>query len=320
MPAYASQYGCCVLAMALNKYVYVGVNTSDLCGGISVAGELRGSAKSAHQLRTPILREALLSYGIETGLTVVSIGDVPPRTGLGSSGAFTVALIYALRTLMGIKASPSSVAEEAFHIERNLAVQPVGWQDHYMASFGGLSCIEMEPSGPPVVSRVRVPPDLIQRFEECVLLFYTRIKRDSREILSRQDDATTVNDHVTVSSLHETKSVGERIRQALESGDLEAFGELLQEHWAAKKRRSESVSSDRIDDWYETALANGAVGGKVIGAGGGGFLLFYCRPGFQNRLRAALSAKGLREVLYHFEPKGVLLLGDDSSDRVSTDE
>jgi D-glycero-alpha-D-manno-heptose-7-phosphate kinase len=190
----------------------------------------------------------------------------------------------------------------------NLAGHPVGKHDHYLAAFGGLTCLDIQPDGRVHVSPLDVSITTVEEFRSTVLLFYTGVTRSSSDILEAQKQDTQQGDPMVVDSLHRTKELGYRIKEALEQGDLERFGLLLDEHWQNKKRRSSKISDPQIDQWYEIAMKSGALGGKIMGAGGGGFFMFYCPNNRKARLRQALAAAGLREMPYDFDFEGAKVM------------
>jgi D-glycero-alpha-D-manno-heptose-7-phosphate kinase len=255
-----------------------------------------------------LVRPALKVLNLNGSLEIVSMADIPAGTGLGSSGTYLVALLAALYELKREKVPTQALAEQACHIEMNLAGHPVGKHDHYLAAFGGITCLDIETDGRVRVSPLDVSITTVEEFRSTVLLFYTGVTRSSSDILEAQKQDTQQGDSMVVDSLHRTKELGYRIKAALEQGDLERFGLLLDEHWQNKKRRSGKISDPNIDRWYEMAQENGALGGKIMGAGGGGFFMFYCPNNRKARLRQALAAAGLREMPYDFDFEGAKVM------------
>jgi D-glycero-alpha-D-manno-heptose-7-phosphate kinase len=254
------------------------------------------------------VRPALKCLGLSGSLEIVSMADVPAGTGLGSSGTYLVALLCALYELRRDKVPLQALAEQACHIEMDLAGHPVGKHDHYLAAFGGFTCLDIHRDGKVVVSPLDISLTTVEDFRACVLLFYTGITRSSTNILEEQKHATLQGEGTIVDSLHRTRELGYAVKEALEQGDLERFGTLLDEHWQNKKRRSAKISDPTIDRSYEAARANGALGGKIMGAGGGGFFMFYCPNNHKARLRKAMAAEGLREMSYDFDFEGAKVL------------
>jgi D-glycero-alpha-D-manno-heptose-7-phosphate kinase len=259
------------------------------------------------QIEHPIFREALKLTGV-TGpyLEIVSLSDIPAGTGLGSSGSFTTALLRALYALNKAFVPPQELAEQACHIEIDLLREPVGKQDQYISSFGGIACFRFLPDDRVIVEPLRIPPEALANLEDNLLLFFTGWSRSASEILRDQDSRTRRNRSEMLENLHITKQLGMQSRDALLAGDLRQFAELMHIHWEHKKNRSPGMSNSHIDQLYELARANGALGGKVIGAGGGGFLMFYTED--KTRLRHAMREAGLREVRARFDFAGTTVV------------
>jgi D-glycero-alpha-D-manno-heptose-7-phosphate kinase len=236
------------------------------------------------------------------------MADVPDGTGLGSSGSYLVSLLTALHELKREKISTQALAEEACHIEIDLAQHPVGKQDQYLAAFGGITHLDIEQDGKVKIAPSSTSLHTAEALRSRLLLFFTGISRSSREILLDQQEKTRQGNSTVIESLHYIKELGHRIKEALEEGEVDRFGLLLDGHWQAKKRLSSKVSDGRIDRWYDLAKANGAIGGKVAGAGGGGFLMLYCPGASKQRVRAAMTAEGLHEMSYDFDFEGAKVL------------
>jgi D-glycero-alpha-D-manno-heptose-7-phosphate kinase len=261
------------------------------------------------EVQHTLAREGLRHFGIINGIEIVSIADVPAGTGLGSSSCYLVGLLNALHTLFHDQATPQKLAEEACHIELEVLNKPIGKQDQYMAAFGGLTELDIRRDGKVCVSRMDLDVDLLESLEGNILMFFTNEIRDATAILKKQDDATRIKDRVVVKSLREIKDIGFEIRDAISRGNLRRFGELLDVHWQLKKRLSEGISNPQIDAWYELARQNGAIGGKISGAGGGGFLMLYCEAN-KTCLRNAMRAAGLRELKFRFDFEGSKVVFD----------
>jgi D-glycero-alpha-D-manno-heptose-7-phosphate kinase len=308
LPSYYSQYGGFVLSAAINKYLYIYVNRPAADDLIRVKYSKYEQVMTPDEIQHDLVRPALKLLHLSGGLEIASMSDVPAGTGLGSSGTYLVGLLAALYEFKREKIPTQALAEQACHIEMDLAKHPVGKHDHYLAAFGGITCLDIETNGLVKVSPLNISVTTVDEFRSSVLLFYTGILRSSTDILQAQKDDTHKGSAATVESLHRTKELGYQVKEALEKGDLERFGLLLDEHWQNKKRRSDKISNPDIDRWYELARANGAVGGKIIGAGGGGFFMFYCPPRRKGALRKALAAAGLREMPYDFDYEGAKIL------------
>lgn len=308
LPSYYSRYGGFVLSAAINKHVYIHVNRPAADDYIRVKYSRYEQVKCPEEVQHDLVRPALQFLGVGASLEITSMADVPAGTGLGSSGTYLVALLTGLYELKREKVPTQALAERACYIEMELAQHPVGKHDHYLAAFGGIPCLEIGTDGGVKVSPLNISDSTAEEFCSSVLLYYTGITRASSDILSEQELGTVDGDEQVLESLHRTKELGYRIKEALEEGDLERFGLLLDEHWQNKKRRSRKVSDSRIDAWYELAQANGAVGGKIMGAGGGGFFMFCCPNNHKSKLRKALTGTGLREMPYDFDFEGAKVM------------
>lgn len=306
LPSFSRREGGALVAAAIDKYVYVTLHRTFEPGLIVKYSSVERAA-SRDEIRHPIVREAFRLLGIdETDLEVASMADIPAGTGLGSSGSFTTALLAALHAFRGRDVSPAQLAEEASEIEMVRLAEPVGRQDPCIAAHGGVTAFEFAPDDQVTVAPLPLSRDAWARLEEGLVLYFTGYSRSASAVLKEQNDRSRTDDPVMLENLRVVKEIGQRSRAVLEAGDVEGLGRLMHEHWEWKKKRSSAMSNGSIDGWYELALGNGALGGKLVGAGGGGFLLFCCvdRP----RLRAALDGAGLREVPFRFEREGTKVL------------
>jgi len=308
LSSYYSRHGGFVLSAGIDKYVYIQLNTLKVEDFIRVKYSRTERVDDPSQIQHPLLREALLHTQTRGGLEISAMADVPGRTGMGSSGAFTVALLAALRAHQRQQLPRQDLAEEAHYVETVRACQPAGKHDHYLAAFGGLTCLEIAPDGRVEVSPLRISNHTLEELRNSMVLFFTGIERESFDILSQQQADTQRGDGRVVDSLHEVKRLGYQIKAALEQGELDRFGLLLDEHWQLKKRRSSQMSNPRIDRWYELGRGAGALGGKILGAGGGGFLMFYCPAQHRLQLRRQMAGEGLREVNFQFDMEGAKVL------------
>ena len=308
LPSYYSQYGGFIMSAAINKYVYIYVNRPSADDLIRVKYSRYEQVQSVDEIQHDLVRPALKLLNLNGTIEIVSMADVPGGTGLGSSGSYLVALLAALFELKREKVPTQALAEMAVHIEMDLAAHPVGKHDHYLAAFGGITCLDIKRDGKVRVVPLDISITTTEELRSNTLLFFTGITRPSRDILQDQKDDTRRADPTVVESLHCTKELGYRVKAALEEGDLERFGRLLDEHWQNKKRRSGKISSPQIDRWYDVARESGALGGKVIGAGGGGFLMLYCPNSAKAAVRRALSAAGPREMPFDFDFEGAKVL------------
>ena len=295
LPSYYSRYGGFIVSAAINRYVYIMLNRR-FEDSVRVSYSQTEIAACADQVEHPIVREALKFVGVDNNLEIVSIADLPANTGLGSSCSFTVGLLNALHTLKREQVPLDELAEEACHLEIEKLGEPIGKQDQYMAAFGGITCLEIDREGGVRHSALNLREDVVQELETNTMVFYTGIQRRASEVLSSQSRAAEENDERVVNALHLIKDLGHEIKDALEQGDLDRFGWLLDEHWQVKKELSGRVTTPEIDAWYAAAKANGALGGKIMGAGGGGFFMFYCPNGKKQQLRESLTSQGLKEL------------------------
>lgn len=308
LPSYYSHYGGFILSGAIDKYVYIYTNRPAADDLLRIKYSRYEEVSRVDEIQHDLVRPALKLLNLNTSLEIVSMADVPAGTGLGSSGSYLVALLTALYALKRGQVPTQVLAEQACHIEMNLANHPVGKHDHYLAAFGGITCLDIDPDGTVHVSPLSISRSTMEELRNCILLFYTGIIRRSRDILQDQQVDTQRGDTIVVDSLHRTKELGYRVKEALDKGDLERFGLLLDEHWQNKKRRSGRISRPEIDRWYDTAKQNGALGGKIMGAGGGGFFMFYCPNNHKARLRQTMAAEGLREMPFDFDFEGAKVL------------
>src|ERR1700758_634878 len=274
LPSFYSEHGGFVLAVAIDKYMFLNVNTPIVDDKIRVRYTSSEMVDHVDEVQHTLAREALRHFGVASGIEIVSIADIPAGTGVGSSSSYLVGLLNAMHALLQDQATPQKLAEEACHIELDILKKPIGKQDQYMAAFGGLTILDITQDGKVKVSRLNLSMDLVEALEQNIVLFYTHDIRDATTILRKQDDATRRNDQTVVGSLREIKDIGIEICSAITKGNLHRFGELMDIHWESKKRLSKGVTNPQIDSWYELAKSNGAVGGKITGAGGGGFLMF----------------------------------------------
>jgi D-glycero-alpha-D-manno-heptose-7-phosphate kinase len=310
LPSYYSQYGGFVLSAAINKYVYISVNRPQVDDLIRVKYSKSETVRDLNEVQHELVREAMRLTGVERGVEIVSMADVPAGTGMGSSGSFLVALLRALHAFNREHIPPARLAEEACQVEIDIVGSPVGKQDQYVAAFGGIASFEIAHSGEVKVTPATFSNHLLDELRGSLLLFYTGLQRASMDILEDQRQDTVGAKDDVVRSLHLVKGLGMEIRAALEAGDLSRAGELMDVHWQQKKMRSQKISSPMIDRWYEVARDGGALGGKLIGAGGGGFFLFLCPNSHKGQLRQVMAAEGLREMPFDFDFEGAKVLVD----------
>lgn len=306
LPSYYREHGGLVIAAAIDKYVYINVHRRFVDGFLLKYSHLE-EAGTIEEIKHPIIREALRLAGVqERNLEITSMADIPVGTGLGSSGSFTTALLKALHALRKNLVHPAELAEQACYVELEKLREPIGKQDQYIAAFGGITCFKFLPDNRVEAEPLKISDETLYNLEDNLLLFFTGYSRSASQILKEQDDKSRQADQAMVENLHCVKELGQQSQAALESDDLPEFARLMDVHWQRKKERSKRMSNDEINAWYDHAMANGALGGKLIGAGGGGFLMFYAKD--KTRLRHAMREKGLKEVRFRFDFEGTKIL------------
>ena len=306
LPSYYREHGGFLIAAAIDKYVYVTVMRPFVEGIFLKYSKLEHVQETDH-VQHPIIREAIRMLEFRTPqVEITTLADIPAGTGLGSSGSFSTALLKALYAHRRRLLHPGELAELACEIEINRLKEPIGKQDQYIASYGGVTCFTFHPDETVEARPLALSMESLFDLEDNLLLFFTGFSRSAGSILQDQKTRTEHADHEMLRNLHYVKDLGLRSRDALEAGRTALFGDLLHEHWEHKKRRSGGMSNPRIDEWYELGRKNGAIGGKLVGAGGGGFLLFYSEE--HRRLREAVSRAGLEEVRFRFDFEGTRVL------------
>jgi len=307
LESYYSKYGGFLIAGAINKYCTILASPrfySDIRLSYSKA-ELK---KNVSDIEHRIFRAALEFTEIKDSIELHSTADVPAGCGLGTSSSFTVALLNGLHTYKRQFITQKQIAEEACHIEINVLGEPIGKQDQYMAAFGGLTCLTFEKNGDVLVEPLRVAPEVHDQLESNLIMFFTGTERSASAILRDQDTKSKNDDAAVLENLHQIKEIGLQTRKYLENGQVDMLGELFRTHWETKKKRSPNISNPEIDECYETALKHGAMGGKLIGAGGGGFLMFYCKNGEKHKVIKSIQKMGLKWERFHFDYEGAKIL------------
>ena len=306
LPSYYRKYGGFLVAGAIDKYVYVTV-MRPFIEGIFLKYSHLEHVNLVDEVKHPIIREAIRMLGFRTPqLEITTLADIPSGTGLGSSGSFTTALLKALYAHRRRLLHPDELAELACEIEINCLGEPIGKQDQYIASYGGLTCFTFNQDDTVEARPLKLSMSSMFDLEDNLLLFFTGFSRSAGSILADQKTRTEKADAEMIANLHFAKELGLRSCAALENGDTNEFGELMHAHWEHKRIRTVGMSNPQIDEWYELARQNGAIGGKLVGAGGGGFLMFYCED--HRRLRAALAKTTLEEVRFRFDFEGTKVL------------
>jgi D-glycero-alpha-D-manno-heptose-7-phosphate kinase len=262
--------------------------------------------ESVDEIRHPVIREALKLMDIKGSVDIDTISDIPAKTGMGSSGTFTVGLLLALHAYLRQSVTRKELAEEAFHIEHDILGNPCGKQDQYIAAIGGVTCFKFMKDDSVVHSPLVMSNNIIANLEDGLMLFFTGYTRFAKDLLADQETKSLVGDQVMLANLRHTKNLGGASWGALSIGDMDTFSNLMDAQWQHKKRRTPGMTNNRIDALYDLAMANGALGGKLIGAGGGGFLMFYTED--KSRLRKTMTEAGLREVRIRFDMQGATIL------------
>jgi D-glycero-alpha-D-manno-heptose-7-phosphate kinase len=302
LPSYYRKHSGFLIAAAINKYVYITIHETFVNDLIIKYSKLE-RVPNAESIEHPIFREAIKLLRIEeTNIEIASMADIPAGTGLGSSGSFTTALLKALHTYRKSLIHPADLAEQASQIEIDILNEPVGKQDQYIAAFGGLTTFQFLPNDQVEVRPLKVDTETLYNLEDNLLLFFTGYSRSASSILKDQDDRSKSRDQTMIDNLHFVKDLGWQSKEALEAGDLHKFAELMNVHWEWKRQRSEGMTNPHVDGWYKLAIENGAMAGKLIGAGGGGFMMFYTED--KTRVRHAMSHAGLKEVRFRFDFEG----------------
>jgi D-glycero-alpha-D-manno-heptose-7-phosphate kinase len=302
LPTYYREHEGFLIAAAIDKYVYVTV-IKPFRPGIYLKYSAIEHVDRIEAVQHRLIREALKQFAAEAAqIEITTLADIPAGTGLGSSGSFTTALLRALHAHARNIIHPRELAEQACHIEIDLLREPIGRQDQYIAAFGGVTCFTFRRDGTVDAAPLAVDEEVRHDLEDNLLMFFTGYSRSASQILQDQDARTKRSDAAMIENLHCVKEIGLRSKRALEAGDVVAFGRLMHEHWQNKRKRTDGMSNPQIDAWYDLAIANGAVGGKLIGAGGGGFLMFYAED--KTRLRHTMRMAGLAEVRFRFDFEG----------------
>lgn len=302
LPSYYREHEGFLVSAAIDKYVYVNV-MRPFTEGIYLKYSQLEHVEEIADVKHPIIRETLQMLGLNTPqVEITTLADIPAGTGLGSSGSFTTALFKALYTHRKRPLHQEELAELACHIEIDRLGEPIGKQDQYIAAMGGVTCFTFHKDDKVTTTPLGISMDTMFDMEDNLLLFFTGFSRSASGILKDQQVKSQNSDSQMLKNLHYVKELGYRSKDALEAGNTELFGELMHEHWEHKKKRSGGMSNPKIDEWYELAMKNGAVGGKLVGAGGGGFLMFMASD--RNKLRHALANAGLEEVRFKFDFEG----------------
>lgn len=306
LPSYYTEHGGFLISAAIDKYVYITLHKTFEKEIILKYSQME-KVRNVGEIQHPIFREAIRMLEMEDyPMELCSMADIPGGTGLGSSSTFTTALLKALHTARGDIVSTRTLAEEACEIEMNRLGQPIGKQDQYISAYGGITCMDFHKDGYVWVEPLNISQETFYNLEDNLILFFTGFTHSAGNILKEQDEASKKKSDDMIKNLDFVKDLGMQSRDAFERGDLDTFADIMNTHWEYKKKRSGGMSNPKIDEWYDLARENGALGGKLIGAGGGGFLMFYANE--KRKLRHVMRTVGLEEVRFHFEMEGAKIL------------
>lgn len=309
LPSYADEHGGFIVAAAIDKFCYVGANPRFI-ENIRLMYSSTQTVDSLDAIEHRLFREALRFAGIDKSIELVSIADVPGNSGLGSSSTFTVALLNALHTFKREYVSTEQLAREACHIEIDVLKDPIGRQDQYIAAYGGITAFTFHPGGKVETERLPIAPEVVDELERNLLIFYSGVERKAADVLSEQRKTITSNTNSAVERMHRIKALGHETKRILLAGTLDQYGELLHEHWTNKRKLASNMTDSAIDEHYEAARAAGAIGGKLMGAGGGGFFMFYARPGERRKVYETMHARGLKPLRFRFESVGARIVSN----------
>jgi D-glycero-alpha-D-manno-heptose-7-phosphate kinase len=307
LPAYYSKYGGFIFAAAINKYMFINLNRPIVDDLVRVKYSKAETVTHRDELQHDIAKEAMRMVDIDRALEIISMADVPAGTGLGSSSCYAVGVLNGLHTMKRDYVSLYEIAEEACEIEINRLGKPIGKQDQYMAAFGGLTVLDIEKDGKVKVKKADVSGSTINDLNRNLLMFYTNTSRDANEILSEQSQGAKEEKKDVIESMHYIKDLGYKILEAAEKGNISDIGLMFDQHWQYKKKISTKMSNPHFDKIYEIGKENGALGGKISGAGGGGFFLFYVEEK-QGKFTEEMKKLGLREMRYRFDFEGTKVI------------
>jgi len=309
LPSYYKDHGGFIFSFCLSKYMYVCINRPSADDLIRLKYSISESVESLDHLQHDIAKACLQRVGIDSKIEIASLSDIPAGSGLGSSSTYTVGLLNGLHSLNGNYKSLESLADEACKIEMDILNKPMGKQDQYLAALGGFVVLEIDKDGSVKSKKINLDKSIMNELNRNLLIFYTGQQRKNNKILKEQDDSTKSNKEEVLNSLHYIKDSGYKILEIVQSGNIDDLGIMFRDHWEMKKKLSSGVTNKRIDSIYSVALKNGAIGGKISGAGGGGFFTFYCNKNHQ-KLRNVMQAEGLKELEYSFDLDGSKIIAN----------
>tara|TARA_Y100000389_G_scaffold165501_1_gene169723 strand:- start:2521 stop:3510 length:990 start_codon:yes stop_codon:yes gene_type:complete len=309
LPSYYKDHGGFIFSFCLSKYMYVCINRPSADDLIRLKYSISESVESLDHLQHDIAKACLQRVGIDSKIEIASLSDIPAGSGLGSSSTYTVGLLNGLHSLNGNYKSLEFLADEACKIEMDILNKPMGKQDQYLAALGGFVVLEIDKDGSVKSKKINLDKSIMNELNRNLLIFYTGQQRKNNKILKEQDDSTKSNKEEVLNSLHYIKDSGYKILEIVQSGNIDDLGIMFRDHWEMKKKLSSGVTNKRIDSIYSVALKNGAIGGKISGAGGGGFFTFYCNKNHQ-KLRNVMQAEGLKELEYSFDLDGSKIIAN----------
>ncbi|TSA26666.1 MAG: galactokinase [Ignavibacteriales bacterium] len=312
LPSYYKKHGGFLITSAINKYMFININLPAIFDKIKINYTKVEvvDPQNINEIQHEIVRETLKLLKISRPMEISSMADLSAGTGMGSSSSYTVCLLKGLNTILRRYISIHELAEEACKIEMDLIGKPIGKQDQYATAFGGIIQLDIDKLGNVKVTPLNLDQEIIIELENRLMMFYTNIERDANVILSEQSEKARVDENSTVNSMHIIKEIGYKVKESLLNGNIDNFGKLLHQHWLEKKKISERMSSSFIDEMYSIGLANGALGGKLMGAGGGGFLLFCVKSDNRKKLRTALENMGLKYMNFKFDFEGTKVIAN----------
>jgi len=309
IPAYYEQFGGYLIASAIDKYIYVSANKR-FYDDIRLSYSKTENVPDVDKVEHRIFREALKMTGVTKGIEMTSVADVPANSGLGSSSTFTVALLNALHTYKRRFCTSEELAEQACHLEIERLGEPIGKQDQYIAAFGGVTAFTFDRDGKVHIEPVPVASEVLDDLQHNLCIIYSGVERAASVVLSEQGQRVRDLDQGTIERMHRIKALGHDVHRILTSGNIDAYGELLHEHWTNKRKLASKMTDSAIDEHYEAARKAGAIGGKLMGAGGGGFFMFYTRPHEKRRVIDAMAARGLRQLRFRFDFDGARIVAN----------
>lgn len=309
LPSYSREHGGFLVAAAVDKFVNVCV-ARRFQNNIRLAYTESEIVDSVDAIKHRIFKAALKMTGIERGVELHSLADVPANTGLGSSSSFTVSLLNGLHAFKREFVPAEQLAREACELEIDILKEPIGKQDQYIAAYGGITALTFNKDGTVDAERLPLRDEVIDDLESNLLIYYSGVERSASAVLKEQQKTITDNKDAAVQRMHRIKELGYETKRILLSGDIDVYGEMLHEHWTNKRKLASNMADASIDEHYEAARKAGAIGGKLMGAGGGGFFMFYVRAGERRKVSETLAARGLRRMRFHFDFDGARIMAN----------